>query len=206
MNEGLVGLELWTPVFEWLRWISLSLGFVCFISFAWAIKRLFIVSPDGVRLPMKFLGYLGIAFYVMHVMAIYRGPVLHLWAPAVGVVGYLAALALFWWAVPSARAARLAIAFDPAQPAFVQGGGPYAYIRHPFYASYFLFWLAGVFSAENAWLTLTVLVMAVFYANAIRQEEAELEKGALGERYATYKACTPALIPGISTHRRRTHL
>jgi protein-S-isoprenylcysteine O-methyltransferase Ste14 len=79
--------------------------------------------------------------------------------------------------------------------------GLYRFVRHPQYAGFLLV----IVGFLVQWPTLPTLVLfpvlLIVYVRLARREEAELEER-FGERYATYRARTPMLLPGWSTVRR----
>ena len=105
-------------------------------------------------------------------------------------------LGLFWWAVTETRRDRFAIAFSQAQPARLVTTGPYQLVRHPYYLSYLLAWVAGALSAQALELCATVLVMALFYRRAISDEEAGIMSGPLSAEYAIYRSKRPPSFRG----------
>jgi protein-S-isoprenylcysteine O-methyltransferase Ste14 len=143
---------------------------------------------------MKLLSAGGISFSIAQIALIlveWPGN----WRTGSAVVLYVAALALFWWAVPHAARAQLNIAFTNTIPMTLLVDGPFAYVRHPFYASYLLYWLAGAFISD--WMWVSVFVMGCFYFNAMRQEEQTFRLSPLAARYETYKQKTGALFPAL---------
>jgi protein-S-isoprenylcysteine O-methyltransferase Ste14 len=74
--------------------------------------------------------------------------------------------------------------------------GPFRYIRHPFYLSYCLTFLAGALSAAwwPAWLM--AFLMGVFYFSMALAEERHLLT-AHADTYARYRLATGAFIPRI---------
>ena len=79
--------------------------------------------------------------------------------------------------------------------------GPYAYVRHPFYASYLLYWVAGAFISN--WLWASVFVMGCLYFTAIRQEENRFGFSPLAASYEAYRRQTGALIPVLRVSKRK---
>ncbi|MGD0907800.1 MAG: isoprenylcysteine carboxylmethyltransferase family protein [Candidatus Acidiferrales bacterium] len=184
------------------RWILSSIliaGHVwcvaCFASYTWATVWLF-QYPKGQPMQMKLIGAMGVMFFIAQLFAIVRttpsGCVADL-----GLFLYALAFFIFWWAVPYARRAMLNVAFTATQPARLLTDGPYRYIRHPFYASYFAFWIAGVLVSLRPWLLLSVVCMGSFYSLAIRQEETEFRQGPLRDAYKAYELATGKLLPRL---------
>jgi protein-S-isoprenylcysteine O-methyltransferase Ste14 len=119
-----------------------------------------------------------------------------------GCLVYLFAMAIFWWAVPHAHRARLALAFDPGCSGMLLQEGPWRFVRHPFYAAYLLYWIAGVLVTGQWLLIVSVLVVGGFYAAAIRCEEAELAARPDLPGYAAYRDRTGCLIPRLTVSGR----
>jgi len=178
-----------------LRITAIGLVLVCYGSFTWAVVALF-RRTGPTPLAMRWVGILGTAFTLFQLAALVVGK------PPVGlaisgIALYAGSLALFWWAVPYARAAKLALAFTESQSNLVLQEGPYRCVRHPFYASYLLFWMAGVAAAGEPWLLTSVVVMGGFYLNAIRREERELLGRVDLPGYVEYRARTGCLMPWL---------
>lgn len=105
------------------------------------------------------------------------------------------ALALFLWAVASSRRRKLGLAFAGQVPDHVQTAGPYALVRHPFYASYLLAFAGGAAAAGTAWLLPAVVAGAATYWRAARQEEAAFEASPLREAYRRYARRVGMFLP-----------
>jgi len=182
-----------------LSYSALALSVTCFVSFSWAIVRLFYGSA-GVGSRMTLLGAMGILCSITQITLIVLTRT-GCWRMASALVLYVVALGLFWWAVPQAARVRLNIAFTKATPVALLVEGPYAYVRHPFYASYLLYWVAGAFI--SGWLWTSVLVMGWFYFTAMRQEEESFGLSPLAARYEAYRRKTGALLPVLHVSRRK---
>ena len=75
--------------------------------------------------------------------------------------------------------------------------GPYGVVRHPFYAAYSLFWVAG-WVGSGAWSTAVVaLTMFTLYVTAARGEEAGFAASALAEAYRRYQQRTGFFFPRL---------
>ena len=76
-------------------------------------------------------------------------------------------------------------------------GGVYARIRHPMYASFWLWGLAQAFLLPNAVAALSGLVfVGILFFARVRHEE-QMLIAALGEDYRVYMGETKRIIPGI---------
>jgi protein-S-isoprenylcysteine O-methyltransferase Ste14 len=175
--------------------VGLSGSIACFASYTWAILRLF-ARPNGRPIQMTFVTILGFIFFLGQLFTILRGKPI-VWVATLGLFFYAIAFALFWWAVPVAREARLNVAFTTTRPRMLLTQGPYRYIRHPFYASYLAFWTGGVLVSSELFLLLSVLGMGLFYILAMRQEEQEFRQGSLSNAYKVYSQSTGRILPRL---------
>jgi protein-S-isoprenylcysteine O-methyltransferase Ste14 len=112
----------------------------------------------------------------------------------IGILLMAAGLYLHWWA-------RVHLQQYYGEREEVQEGqhliesGPYAYVRHPIYTSYFLF-TVGLLLFNPALPTLLALIYAlVDFSLATRREERLLQRDLPG--YAGYMARTPRFFPSL---------
>lgn len=98
----------------------------------------------------------------------------------------LSSLMIFIWAISASKKTRLYLAFSELTPERIIRDGPYAYIRHPFYVSYIVFW-AGCFVATFSFPSLLILfIISIIYVRAARLEEMELLKSPMANEYRIY--------------------
>lgn len=174
---------------------SAVLLFVCLGSFAWGMKKFF-VQPAGMTLGMKLIAALGVIFGLTHLVAILAvSPIVEQSVAADAF--YLCSAALFWWAIRSNTKRQLSAAFSPDVPCHLVQQGPYRFIRHPFYCSYLLFWLAGYLATGKAWLFATFAVMLAVYLVAAKQEERKFMRSPLSQAYRQYRSCTGMFLPNV---------
>src|SRR5690348_13423420 len=104
-------------------------------------------------------------------MLVLRGSVGPNWAIA-GIAMYVAATLLFLSALEAARRVPLPRTFvDDPMPKALLTTGPFALVRHPFYISYALAWLAAPVATHGPVVTLfSVMAIGVYIAAAIREE------------------------------------
>jgi protein-S-isoprenylcysteine O-methyltransferase Ste14 len=184
---------------------ALSIG-VCALTgacFAGAMRWFFV--PGGGKSPLR-TGMAASIYVCMSVQlfgVVWRQEV----APGCRLAGlllFLLAHLLFWSAVAVHRQDPPAIAFSDRPPRSLVTGGPYRLVRHPFYASYLVAWLAGACVAGSPWLALAAAWMFVFYYLAASREEAELlASGALGAEYRRYRRRTGMFLPRLLPARGR---
>lgn len=108
-------------------------------------------------------------------------------AQIVGLLMEISGMALFWWAIKASRAARLKMAFDKENPHGLVTTGPYAYLRHPFYTSYLIFWFGWATTTWSPWAILPLPVIIVIYVLAALGEERKFSNTAMAADYAAYR-------------------
>lgn len=176
----------------------------CFLSFTWSIL-FFFEPPSCHTIGTRLLQVLAPASALLHVSVILKAPVG--WVNlAVGEVSYLAALSLFWWAIKTNRKLPLSWAFQDDCPVHLVRSGPYRWIRHPFYTSYVLAWLAGGVGTSDWRLIMSTLVMFVIYNRAAGHEEQKFAQSGLALSYDQYRATTGRFLPRcIAPPRSKSH-
>lgn len=205
LAEQNLSAEEWTEMTHvagtaFTLWLSFALFTLCFGSFTWATVSFF-------RTPARpSLGYHAIRLGGL-VGIVWQG-----WAmwqaetppPALGLASavYLLSLALFWSAWKAAREQQLDWAFSPHQPAPVLRHGPYRWIRHPFYSSYLLAWLAGAIATADWWQLLPAIFMGALYTHAAFGEESAFLNSPQADEYRTYQDTTGLFWPGRGQQKR----
>jgi protein-S-isoprenylcysteine O-methyltransferase Ste14 len=109
-----------------------------------------------------------------------------LWIAA-GCFLHLGALILFLAAVRATRTQRITLAFDRDAPSFLVARGPYRVIRHPFYASYMIFWLGCVLVTQAASCLIAFLILSAVYVLAAGREETKFAASSLSADYESYR-------------------
>jgi protein-S-isoprenylcysteine O-methyltransferase Ste14 len=110
---------------------------------------------------------------------------------------FAASLGLFLWAAKTTRSAQLKFAFDPSAPGAVVRTGPYRTIRHPFYASYILFWLGCLIATLHPLMLLFLILFSAMNVTAARREERSFETSPFAEEYLTYRKTAGMLWPKL---------
>jgi protein-S-isoprenylcysteine O-methyltransferase Ste14 len=119
----------------------------------------------------------------------------HVYNAIVAGVLVTCSLALYEWARRTVWAQGLYIAWSDAVPDHVIESGPYAYLRHPIYASYVLAFL-GLLIAIPTRPTLTVFVFNVLlYYHAAVTDERSLGRSPLAAEYSEYVRRTGRFVP-----------
>ena len=186
------------------QWAATIASLVPFGSFAWAIPRHFECRGPMPR-GMRVLSLFSLAAYASFIgLVMLRHP--HADTPLIGpgLICFVAATLLFWWAIRTTTTKRLSIAYKKVDPDLIVAAGPYAWIRHPFYTSYILFWVGTGFIA-GGWQWALALVLMVWYLRIARDEERYFERSGLSAGYAAYRRRTGMLIPVPPLLRRQQH-
>jgi protein-S-isoprenylcysteine O-methyltransferase Ste14 len=160
--------------------------------------RRFFIRPAGSTTGMQITKICGLSFSVLHFVLIVSEREIQPAQALVATILYVASLILFWWAVYTNRAKPLSAVFSPDLPRHFVSHGPYAWVRHPFYTSYLLTWLAGVAATGHLWLLSTVLVMVTIYWRAALLEEKKFFQTALASLYVAYKSRTGLFAPSLA--------
>lgn len=113
----------------------------------------------------------------------------------IGAGLFLAAAALFVWAVRTNSRRPLTRIFSPDVPAHLVTVGPYRWLRHPCYSAYLLSFSAGLTVNPTYWLGAVALLMLVLYYQAARYEERKFKHSPLGQDYARYRESTGMFLP-----------
>lgn len=153
-----------------MRGLLVSIAVVSIAAYTTALVRLF-TRPDGLQPGMRLLSQSAAVTAVVHVAGLVLLPLEPAHRLTVSLLIYGCGQALFVWAWLTIREAPLPIAFSRTPPAVVIVSGPYALVRHPFYAAYSMTWLAGVLATAHWLLWSSGLWMAALYLVAAHQEE-----------------------------------
>jgi protein-S-isoprenylcysteine O-methyltransferase Ste14 len=162
--------------------LALSLWFGCFASFGWATQKHF-RSAGKFTVGMRWTLICGTAFSLLQGAAITTQPL-----SIVAAIFHLLALALFWWTICATDGKEFGACYASLDSKELVTSGPYRWIRHPFYTSYLLAWMAGGF----VWppLAVSVVAMGYIYWRAAEEEEARFLRGPWSVAYAAYQRRT----------------
>lgn len=179
-----------------LDWVLLAVGTATAIIIAVAMQDFFIDSR--VNNPrIRALQDVGVGIAVTHFgVLLVRGSAGPNWAMA-GIAMYMAATMLFLSSLEAARRVPLArtLVDDPMPKALITRG-PFSVIRHPFYISYSLAWLAAPVATHGPGIAVLAIGAIAIYVIAARREERLLEDR-FGEAYRNYKLGTGSVMPPL---------
>jgi protein-S-isoprenylcysteine O-methyltransferase Ste14 len=169
-------------------------------SFSWGLRRHF-RAEGGMPPGMRALTFASSAAAVLFLFLVFRYGV----GPRGGMVSIAASLgatALFWWAVQATRHSPPHLAHTGDTPQMLHDAGPYAYVRHPFYLSYCIFWVGTAVAAGGLQWLAAVVMIAWYYATA-RAEEARFSQSPMATSNAGYRSRTGMILPRLTQVWRR---
>jgi protein-S-isoprenylcysteine O-methyltransferase Ste14 len=159
--------------------------------------RRFFTKPAGMTPGMALIQFCGIVFGLLHLASLLLPGATTVEGVSAAVLLYAGSLMLFWWAFQTNRRTPLSAAFSPDVPMQLVQNGPYQFIRHPFYASYLMTWLAGPIASGRPSLLATTILMGSIYYVAARSEEKKFENSPLAQEYRRYKLRTGLFAPNV---------
>lgn len=169
------------------------LSALTFSLFGLALRVVF-ASRGEQQTATRLVVVVGTACSGLHVYLLATVPLQPTYA-ALGAVFYLSACALFLWTAHSVRGRDFRLAYAPSKPIEVFARGPYRWVRHPFYLSYTIAWLAGVVALSEPRLVPTLAIMLAFYVGAAYLEERQMLRGPTARAYRTYRRHVGVLLP-----------
>lgn len=167
----------------------------CMACFSWAMRNFFVRKDTVLALEQKLVVYLGALFGLTQALALAISPVGA--GFPIACVLWVVSLLLFWSAIAANRARRLTWAFEKDEPVHLVSTGPYRWIRHPFYLSYSLCWLAAPTATSQPWLLLPFFVMGVLYWRSAQEEEKKFLLSSLSAHYQSYRSRTGMFWPAF---------
>lgn len=154
------------------------------IGFAVAIRRHF-ARPEGMTDGTRFITMLGVPLGLLQVGTHWVTAPPFTWRTATGLVLCMTSTLLFAAALRANRARPLSLAGSQDVPQHLNQSGPYARIRHPFYASYLTTWTGSAIMGPW-WLWAAPVIMATLYWRHARAEEAKFLSSPLADDYRAY--------------------
>lgn len=180
--------------FSLASFILLVAGFICFAAFSWGAKSHFRQTervPFGTYL-ISVLTVIGFLWFGWRIIA---NSLALTWGVALCL--FVLSIALFAWTVSATRKTPPTMAFDTDEPFFLLNHGPYQYVRHPFYASYLLFWTGTALATPGLLPWAAPLVMLLVYSTAARREERKFATSSLAAAYRDYRAKAGMFTPRL---------
>jgi protein-S-isoprenylcysteine O-methyltransferase Ste14 len=165
-----------------------------FILFVWALRGHFVSTsvPPG----MWLVSVLSACAFITFLACLASTDLSWPWF-GVGALVHLLALALFVAAFRSTRQKRVTLAFDRDTPTFLVRDGVYRRLRHPFYASYILFWVGCCIQVRTPAMFAVSTTLAALYLGAAIAEERKFAASSLAAAYRDYRKQTGLLWPKL---------
>jgi protein-S-isoprenylcysteine O-methyltransferase Ste14 len=175
--------------------VTLRLAVVYFI-YAVFFRELWVAVRSFTRLGFSMnAALLGVSYWIM----LFQIQVAGLYPLGVipGAVLLIAALVLLEWAGRSIRGRFFSYLGNTDTPKFVFQQGPYAYIRHPFYTSYWVSHVAVALMFPNRVTAITALGTFVLLWLTAAFEERKFASSPLGADYQEYTSRTGRFLPRL---------
>ena len=112
-----------------------------------------------------------------------------------GLLCYVLSLVLFWWSIVTAKKLEFAFSNNVGK---VVTTGPFAFIRHPFYTSYFLVWFGSSILFNSIFLWITLIYLVSFYITSAKTEEEVYLKSEYSREYRDYSKNVGMFLPRIA--------
>ena len=126
---------------------------------------------------------------------------IHLYNGIASAILLLLSLMLYEWSRRVISGNGLWIAWSDEVPDRVIEEGPYAYIRHPIYASYLLAFLATWVALAKTQALVLFLFNVVLFTHAAITDERNLAQSPLAAKYEAYKRRAGRFFPRLTTAR-----
>lgn len=166
------------------------------LSLIWARFRFFKITDAKSKLVSYFNDPAVFVQLIFTYWLLWSADSLTLIETAVAGIAYSCSLALFWWAIKSAG--QLDFASSGSKGEIITTGA-FGFVRHPFYLSYLIVWLASTLLLNSIFLWLSALVLVGVYISSARTEEAGIVAGEQSAAYLAYREKVGMLVPRIAS-------
>lgn len=181
-----------------LRWITFSIALITYATFIIGYFVFFRnVLKEKLPLGLQAIRVGAIVGKLLILYSIATSDTLTIRMQLGAIAIYLFALLIFFWAAKTNRAKPLTLAFSPDTPEHIVTQGPYRWVRHPYYSSYLMGYLAGILAAGQWWLVAILVIMTAIYWNASVTEERKFAESSLNGNYSEYQKRTARFIPKV---------
>lgn len=115
-----------------------------------------------------------------------------------GILLSLFSISLFFYTARSVQKGQLSPICSSDKPSILVFRGPYQFVRHPFYTSYIMGFLAASLYTNSLLAIPVVLITYVVYLRASEQEEFKFFQSELKDDYLNYMRRVGRFFPRIS--------
>jgi protein-S-isoprenylcysteine O-methyltransferase Ste14 len=171
---------------------SIALAVTLFNQMAAAARIFKPVREEALKLRVNLIW---LASFVTVAHAYRASP--EIWQMVAGTVGLLLSIILFEWARRSIRGKFFSYLSCGDRPEFVWTGGPYTWIRNPFYTSYLIAYSSAVIMVPDEISAVVLLVMVWLFSSAAIFEEKKFAESPLANEYAAYMRRTGRFLPRL---------
>ncbi len=176
--------------------VSAAAAFGCF---TWGTLRHFVWHGAGAS-GAWVISLVSWMVFVLFVWRLGVEPLSRAWM--LSPVLFAASMAGWAWAVRHTKATPPTLAFTGDAPRTLFDGGPYRWVRHPFYTSYMLFWVGTALATDDAIGWPVMALIGALYWVAARYEEGKFIRSGLADDYRAYHARTGMFMPRLWHDRR----
>ena len=145
---------------------------------------------------MKVVSVLSVIGFLAYLYGIWDGAVPD-WRVSAAFSLQALACVLFMWTCAATRRTRPEMAFSGSNPTLLFDTGPYRFVRHPFYSSYIMFWLACTLATTSLTVTVIIVLLIISYTAAALQEQSNFLKSAFKPQYEAYLRRTGFFWPKL---------
>ena len=167
-----------------MKLLVLGTGLAIFAAVALAVRYHFVAGATRGRF-LLLAALTAVNIFVFGRELWLRQKDFDLLAVALGL--FVVAGGLFAATMQASRAARLKLIFEPDNPQFILRSGPYRFIRHPFYASYVVYWLGCAVATLHPINIGYVLLVVPLLVMSAREEEKGFERSPHAADYQAYR-------------------
>lgn len=178
---------------DMVRWVILAAGSGIFAAMIWVSR--FHFRPFVLNARMMWIAIPSVAAFAVFLL---KTPPVAPDPMVAGVIGALFAVsaAILSAAVIATRLEPPRLAFEGA-PRNLVVGGPYRFVRHPFYLAYILFWCGCALATQHVLSVLLLALLAAVYVIAASGEERDFAVSAMAAGYDLYRRRTGFLWPAV---------
>ena len=176
--------------------LVLGLGLAFFAAIAWAVRFHFASQARPWRFVLVSIASAANVAVFAHVLWRFAKPIEGLVA---ALILFVAAAVLFAASIAASRSAALKLLFDADKPQAILQTGPYRFIRHPFYASYVLYYLGCAVATLHPFNIGFLLVLLPVLVVGARGEEAAFAQSPSAADYADYRRRAGLFWPRLWT-------